>query len=503
MAASDSSMWDFFDSFHPAHAFAYFCRKTVQEETVQLQSQVTHYDVLGIRPSANDATLRRAYRRMALKTHPDKVRDKEKDKAAATAEFIRVGAAYEILIDADKRRKYDFMLQRGTRVHTRMSLRRAEDIFSDVFHDLQEVTLYLGSELQAGVESLTSSSKSRLIDSRSNASRITTTRATPSTSSSGSSAAHAASIRRSRRAPGKHSRGPRGGAELSNCSLGRVQSTSSSTIPSPRGKDACGGTKHKTSTAQLRWSTTAPRPRASPHREEKAWVAQSAYRPLFTKAPAGRPHASSEHGGAVEQSGTPRDESDVDASLPTFTAVMRQVLAEEVESSPSTGTSWASDSPTLSGRTPWADSCSRRDQSFPESPPAASTLDPFLLDNHRVGEDNRRTDDAATQPQRVARADHPDFLLLDDSCTLEGDTKAGTVTNEGKRQRRRRRHQRRVERESRRWTPVIEERQVSPQEWLHPVVSPQNTRRVAIGNGRPQQCGASGMVAQNRRLAVD
>jgi DnaJ-class molecular chaperone len=61
------------------------------------------YTVLGVAKGAQDDEIRRAYRRLAKELHPD-VRP---DDPAASDRFKRVAAAYDILGDATKRRRYD------------------------------------------------------------------------------------------------------------------------------------------------------------------------------------------------------------------------------------------------------------------------------------------------------------------------------------------------------------------------------------------------------------
>ena len=62
-----------------------------------------YYDVLGVDKSADDATIKKAYRSLAKKYHPDmNPGDKE-----AEAKFKEVNEAYDVLSDADKKAKYD------------------------------------------------------------------------------------------------------------------------------------------------------------------------------------------------------------------------------------------------------------------------------------------------------------------------------------------------------------------------------------------------------------
>ncbi len=62
-----------------------------------------YYDVLGVSKSASQDEIKKAYRKMAIKYHPDKNPD---DKEAET-KFKEAAEAYEILGDAQKRQKYD------------------------------------------------------------------------------------------------------------------------------------------------------------------------------------------------------------------------------------------------------------------------------------------------------------------------------------------------------------------------------------------------------------
>ncbi len=61
------------------------------------------YDVLGVERNASQDEIKRAYRKLALKYHPDQ----NKDDAEAEARFKEAAEAYDVLGDADKRQKYD------------------------------------------------------------------------------------------------------------------------------------------------------------------------------------------------------------------------------------------------------------------------------------------------------------------------------------------------------------------------------------------------------------
>lgn len=64
-----------------------------------------YYKVLGVAKNATDDEIKKAYRKLAIKYHPDKNQgDKE-----AEAKFKEVAEAYEVLKDPDKRKKYDEM----------------------------------------------------------------------------------------------------------------------------------------------------------------------------------------------------------------------------------------------------------------------------------------------------------------------------------------------------------------------------------------------------------
>ena len=67
------------------------------------ESKRDYYEVLGVSKSASDAEIKKAYRQLAKKYHPDtNPGDKE-----AEAKFKEASEAYAVLSDAEKRRQYD------------------------------------------------------------------------------------------------------------------------------------------------------------------------------------------------------------------------------------------------------------------------------------------------------------------------------------------------------------------------------------------------------------
>ena len=69
-----------------------------------------YYETLGLEPSAGEAEIKTAYRRLARKYHPDVSKE-----AGAEAKFKAVNEAYEALRDPQKRAAYDQLRTRGYR----------------------------------------------------------------------------------------------------------------------------------------------------------------------------------------------------------------------------------------------------------------------------------------------------------------------------------------------------------------------------------------------------
>lgn len=81
------------------------CLVIVLIETVEAKAKKDLYSVLNVPKTATEKEITKAYRKAALKYHPDKVAGPEREKAANT--FKEIGHAYDILKDENKRKLYD------------------------------------------------------------------------------------------------------------------------------------------------------------------------------------------------------------------------------------------------------------------------------------------------------------------------------------------------------------------------------------------------------------
>jgi len=108
-----------------------------------------YYQILNVNENASEVDIKKAYRRLALKYHPDR---NPADKTAAEEKFKEISEAYGVLIDPEKRRGYDQFCRTGRKDkfthgdfrHTR------EDIFRDIFRNPNASDIFsdLGSEFK-------------------------------------------------------------------------------------------------------------------------------------------------------------------------------------------------------------------------------------------------------------------------------------------------------------------------------------------------------------------
>jgi len=87
----------------------FFSRKsTAQESDVQINFDKNYYAALGVSPTADVKSIRKAYHQSALKYHPDRTLHLPQSQARKAArEFREISEAYRILADDSLRNVYD------------------------------------------------------------------------------------------------------------------------------------------------------------------------------------------------------------------------------------------------------------------------------------------------------------------------------------------------------------------------------------------------------------
>jgi len=96
-----------------------------------------YYKILGIERSAKTAEIKKAYRQLALKLHPDK----NQDNPNAHEQFVKIQEAYNVLQDSQKKIKYDQLYDIKAKVRNSTNQTRSKNYtytgFTDYDSDLE------------------------------------------------------------------------------------------------------------------------------------------------------------------------------------------------------------------------------------------------------------------------------------------------------------------------------------------------------------------------------
>src|SRR3954466_551946 len=116
-----------------------------------------YYEVLGVNKDASDDEIKKAYRKLAMKHHPDRNPDNPK----AEEHFKEAKEAYEILTDSNKRAAYDHYGHAGVDPSSAAGAGAGfggfSDAFGDIFSDIfgggrQRSTVFRGADLRYNLE---------------------------------------------------------------------------------------------------------------------------------------------------------------------------------------------------------------------------------------------------------------------------------------------------------------------------------------------------------------
>ena len=106
----------------------------IEEETNSKWEKETYYDILGVSRQAAEEEIKKSYRQLALKYHPDRNPGDEQ----AEEKFKEAAEAYEVLHDPQKRGLYDQYGHEGLQGNGFTGFRGFEEVFSffgDIFRD--------------------------------------------------------------------------------------------------------------------------------------------------------------------------------------------------------------------------------------------------------------------------------------------------------------------------------------------------------------------------------
>ena len=95
-----------------------------------------YYEILELNNYADETEIKKSYRRLALKWHPDK---NPNNIEMATEKFNEISEAFEVLGDKQKRKQYDMF---GNINYNQTPKQNPQDVFNHFFNDINQDTFF-------------------------------------------------------------------------------------------------------------------------------------------------------------------------------------------------------------------------------------------------------------------------------------------------------------------------------------------------------------------------
>ena len=120
----------------------FICVSIISIDSKKSDDENDFYKILGIKKDATDAEIKKAYRKLALKWHPDK---NPNNREEAEEKFKKINEAYSVLSDKNKRRQYDM----GGDFSFNFDF-NPDDIFKDFFGGKDPFSEFFGDNFGGG-----------------------------------------------------------------------------------------------------------------------------------------------------------------------------------------------------------------------------------------------------------------------------------------------------------------------------------------------------------------